>query len=145
MPRSAYWARGKPIPPKTRWLSHVGPPDPITGCTEWTASRLRYGYGNFRYQGAPSAHRAGWLLFRGPIPAGMCVLHICDNPPCVNLDHLYLGTQKDNAQDAMARGRYRNSQAEKTHCKRGHEFTLENTARTVLGHRRCRECRKIRG
>jgi hypothetical protein len=104
------------------------------------------GYGNFGYQGkSTAAHRTGWILFRGPVPAGMRVLHACDNPPCVNLDHLYLGTQKDNARDMVARGRYASGNAAKTHCKRGHEFTPENTTRNRLGHRRCRECRKITG
>ena len=52
------------------------------------------------------AHRAAYILFNGEIPDGMCVLHTCDNPACVNPDHLYLGTKKQNAKDREKRGRH---------------------------------------
>jgi len=52
------------------------------------------------------AHRIAWEIFFGPIPEGMKVLHTCDNPPCVNPFHLFLGTQKDNTQDAIRKGRF---------------------------------------
>lgn len=52
-------------------------------------------------------HRLTWINTNGPIPKGMCVLHTCDNPPCVNLDHLFLGTQADNIADMVAKGRQR--------------------------------------
>jgi hypothetical protein len=52
-------------------------------------------------------HRFAWELAYGPIPDGLWVLHHCDNPPCVNIDHLYLGTVKDNTADMMRRGRMR--------------------------------------
>jgi hypothetical protein len=51
------------------------------------------------------AHRAVWELTRGPIPDGLFVLHRCDNPPCINPSHLFLGTQLDNARDRQAKGR----------------------------------------
>lgn len=68
--------------------------------TDWWRNRQGYGYKSSRL-----AHRAAWEEVNGEIPKGMCVLHECDNPPCVNIGHLYLGTRKDNAQDREARGR----------------------------------------
>lgn len=53
-----------------------------------------------------AAHRAAWILCNGAIPQGLDVLHHCDNPPCCNPNHLFLGTDKDNAQDAIQKGRF---------------------------------------
>ena len=58
------------------------------------------------------AHRVSWELYRGKIPAGLCVLHRCDNPSCVNPEHLFLGTKKDNALDREHKGRGRLSHGE---------------------------------
>ena len=81
--------------------------DPVSGCWLWTgATESRFGYGKFRLGGASiNAHRASWELFRGPIPAGMFILHKCDVPACVNPDHLFLGTQSENNKDRAAKGR----------------------------------------
>lgn len=76
------------------------------GCIEWSGSRNEHGYGIQRIDGrAVKAHRVAWEFAHGPIPAGQHVLHRCDNPPCVNPDHLFLGIHVDNMADMVAKGR----------------------------------------
>lgn len=79
-------------------------------CWPWTASRANNGYGKFRDDSGRriGAHRFSWILHNGPIPEGLCVLHRCDNPICVNPAHLFLGTFHDNALDKAAKGRCAN-------------------------------------
>lgn len=71
-------------------------------CWVWTACAIK-GYG---YISRTLAHRVSWEIHNSPIPEGLCVLHKCDNPPCVNPEHLFLGTKKDNILDAVAKGRW---------------------------------------
>jgi hypothetical protein len=78
-------------------------PIPWSGCWEWMGSTQRYGH--FRYPGGQLAHRFSWELENGPVPEGLHVLHKCDNPSCVNPDHLFLGTHDDNMKDKAAKGR----------------------------------------
>jgi hypothetical protein len=76
------------------------------GCWEWPGTRNPKGYGYVSggfYR--MFAHRAAWELAFGPIPKDLCVLHRCDNPPCVRPDHLWLGTIADNNADMAAKGR----------------------------------------
>ncbi len=76
------------------------------GCWEWTGGRLPKGYGNiWDGEKLSRAHRVSYELFRGAIPQGMQVLHSCDNPPCTNPGHLFLGTNADNLADRVAKGR----------------------------------------
>ena len=75
-------------------------------CWEWQGSRVPKGYGSMWAWGRLwRAHRLSWTLWRGGIPDGVLVLHKCDNPPCVNPEHLFLGTAQDNANDCSSRGR----------------------------------------
>lgn len=78
------------------------------GCWEWRGGRTGQGYGVFSAENRSElAHRQSWMLYRGPIPKGMYVLHTCDNTGCVNPDHLWIGTPLDNMQDKTAKGRGR--------------------------------------
>lgn len=76
-------------------------------CWLWTGSREKTGYGYMYWpgqRGARGAHRVSYEIFVGP-PGALFVLHGCDNPPCVNPGHLFLGTQGDNNRDRHAKGR----------------------------------------
>lgn len=82
-------------------------PEAITGCWLWTGRLTNSGYGQIAKSthGEWKAHRLFWRVANGPIPGGLCVLHKCDTPACVNPDHLFLGTQADNVQDMMNKHR----------------------------------------
>lgn len=76
------------------------------GCIEYTGYCQPNGYGRLGFgREYIMAHRAAWLLAHGPIPEGMVLCHKCDNPPCINVDHLFVGTQQDNQLDKLRKGR----------------------------------------
>jgi hypothetical protein len=76
----------------------------------WTSARRGDGYGAFQVESKRqiSAHRYSYQLHHGEIPAGMVVMHSCDQPLCVNPSHLSIGTTADNARDAFRKGRRSN-------------------------------------
>lgn len=94
-----------PIDPAVRYAAKFEPAGP-DDCWEWTAGRYKRGYGAF-WDGTirTSAHRYGYTLKVGPIPDGLWVLHRCDNPPCQNPAHWFLGTAGDNNEDRHSKGR----------------------------------------
>jgi hypothetical protein len=90
---------------RKRFWSKVDIKD-LFDCWEWQASKDNDGYGNFRVEGkTKQSHRFAWELVYGKIPEGLLCLHICNNPSCVNLSHLYLGTDQNNMDDKVKANR----------------------------------------
>lgn len=84
--------------------------DPQTGCWLWIGAKYRFGYGHFRRKIGGvwkmyKTHRYSYEFYKGVIPPNLCVLHHCDNPSCVNPEHLYVGTTQDNSDDMAKRNR----------------------------------------
>lgn len=91
----------------------------VSGCWIWKAYKNPAGYGQVRVKTiAYLAHRFSYELAFGPIPPTINVLHKCDNPPCVNPDHLFLGTLTDNNQDMCRKGRHGKNVGESGHLKK---------------------------
>lgn len=81
--------------------------NPNTGCWDWTAAKHKNGYGKFGMNGSTAlAHRVSYELHLGPVPKGMLVCHRCDNRACINPEHFFLGTHRDNTGDMTSKGRH---------------------------------------
>jgi len=131
-------------------------------CWTWTGGRTRTGYGSVWTDGKHKrAHRVAWELAHGEILQrwpkngnGLCVLHTCDNPLCMNPNHLFLGSKGDNNRDRDQKGRgttvparmiRRLRQLSQAHCKRGHPLSGDNLYIPPGRPRRvCRECQRER-
>ena len=112
-------------------------------CWEWLSSKKPFGHGDFYFnKKTVLAHRMVWLLINGEIPDGMCVCHKCDNPSCVNINHLFLATKIDNNRDMF--NKKRNYHVKITHCPKGHEYSAENTRIYKSGSRACKTCNRIK-
>lgn len=124
-----------------KFLVKVGSPDK-NDC--WLGGKNNMGYGTLhRGSGVPGsrlAHRISWELVNGSIPPGICVLHRCDNPACVNPSHLWLGSMKDNSQDMARKGRDgRHSKPDATARGSGHGMAKLTEAKVVEIRRRYAE------
>lgn len=121
---------------------------PVTesGCWLWMNSSNSNVYGRLYFNGHMwLAHRLSYETFVGEIGDKMLICHKCDTPSCINPDHLFQGTMKDNMQDASKKGRI--YCMKKTHCPQGHEFTPENTGLRSgkNGWRDCKQCKRENG
>lgn len=139
IPRVSYKGPA-PRDPVERFWEHVdvrGPDD----CWPWLAGCYPNGYGRMGMGSRADdsrrdvmAHRFAWELEHSEIPKGMNVCHQCDNPPCVNVEHLFLGTQADNLVDMHNKGRGKECEL---HCCRGHLKALHYDNQG-----RCKACRR---
>lgn len=113
---------------------------PDTYCWNWTGYRGRLGYGNVTYRGEKwTATRLVYAALHGEFDPDLDVCHSCDNPPCVNPDHLRVDTHKNNLMDASKRKRLQGQW--KTHCLRGHPLEGDNLYRdNGTGFRHCKTC-----
>ena len=116
-------------------------------CWIWDGGRTSKNYGSFCYytkKPAIGAHVSSYLFHKGEIPDGQIVRHKCNNPPCVNPEHLILGSNSDNMKDMFESDRHGWTNRERTHCRRGHEFSAvgvyERTKKNGKTDRICREC-----
>lgn len=115
----------------------------VNGCWEWQRARNKAGYGNVVHNGRTwLSHRLSYMFATGQNPGELLVCHRCDNPPCINPDHLYLGTVKNNVDDMHGRGRSWQKMRER--CPAGHLLLDFNLSPVHLkkSQRRCWACGK---
>lgn len=156
------WRRNEPLKPlryqvpvsldlKSRLLKGIKV-NPATDCWEWQGCKATVqdkgvpaGYGRMTYKGfTDGTHRISYQVHIGPIPPDRIVCHSCDNRPCCNPWHLFLGTDESNADDKSAKGRHPRNAV--NHCMRGHEYTPDNLIWFLTENgkpaRACRQCRR---
>jgi len=115
-------------------------------CWLWIGAKCTGGYGIFWYNGKlVNAHRFSYLQHKGEIPDGLYICHLCDTRECVNPEHLWLGTASENMRDMIAKNRQGKNMRKKTHCRKKHEYTPENTrikSKQGKKYQQCKTCEK---
>ena len=91
--------------PQEKFFKQISNETHINNCWEWIGNKDKDGYGRLSLNKIIRAHRYSWELYFGKIPGDLIICHRCDNPPCVNPDHLFIGTHLDNARDREKKGR----------------------------------------
>jgi len=135
----------KSMDPTVRFFTKV---TQTADCWLWNGAKTPNGYGQFRLAGRFGrlvlAHRFSYETKFGPIPEGLWALHKCDNPPCVNPDHLFIGDRSDNMRDCAKKGRLnlqnQHRSKPKIACLRGHVYKPETTILSPEGWKKCRIC-----
>jgi hypothetical protein len=133
-----------------RWMARVMRKIIVdaNGCWRWQGFKGQTGYAQTGYRGAAmNGHRAMYMIHFGvKLATEQYVLHRCDVRDCINPDHLWIGTAKENNNDCAKKGRH--YEGSKTHCHRNHEFTPENTSykrgKTGKLARTCKTCNLIK-
>lgn len=121
------------------------------GCIVWTGATSDFGHGVIgnggKGEGLSRTHRVAWRIAFGEIPDGMLVLHRCDNPPCCNPEHLFLGTPADNVHDMMAKGRdkfFTNVKLSHDDVRAIRKAAADGETSPFIAKRHCVEPRQIR-
>lgn len=136
-----------PLTPTERFWARVDKSlgqGPQGECWQWLDTE-RFGYGQVDIDGKRQmAHRYSYELVIGPVPAGLFLRHKCDNPICVNPDHLTPGTHQQNMDDMVERRRHKTHREPITHCPKGHEYTPANKRYLKRGDYYCLQCDRAR-
>jgi len=112
-------------------------------CWEWTGAKYRYGYGKVMFNGKRvTTHRVSWELYYGKKPK-LCILHHCDNPPCVNPHHLFEGTKAENNHDKFLKGRVAKGLSHGRYTKPWRTARGEKIGNSVTNEKTVRRIRKL--
>jgi HNH endonuclease len=134
----------KGAPQDFDWLARWAIPEPNSGCLIWLGPLNKGGYGSVHYPGQTkmNAHRAAYLIARGPIPPKLEPDHLCRLRCCIEPNHLELVTRSVNLKRGNVGADIAAAQRIKTHCPQGHAYEGHNLYRDPRGGRGCMECRR---